>query len=83
VRLADGRIVTAVVDGGSGHGGKRAPEIHLGLGDVPAAQLFDVAIAWRDEKGPHTTTLALAPGRHRIVLGEPVSAALNPAAPIR
>jgi hypothetical protein len=68
VRLADGRIVTSIVDGGSGHGGKRAPEIHLGLGEVPITQVFDVEIVWRDETGVRSQTVMLAPGRHRIVL---------------
>lgn len=77
VRLDDGFIVTSVVDGGSGHGGKRAPEIHLGLGDVPATQQFDVEIIWRDDKGPHNATFALTPGRYRIVLSERV-AEVNP-----
>jgi hypothetical protein len=69
VTLADGRIVTSFVDGGSGHGSKRAPEIHLGLGDVRADQVFDVEIAWRDITGAHRDTFRLKPGRHRIVVG--------------
>jgi enediyne biosynthesis protein E4 len=81
VRLADGRIVTSVIDGGSGHGGKRTPEIHLGLGDVPATAQFDVAIVWRDDKGTHDAKFQLAPGRYRIVLGERVSAELTPKKP--
>ncbi|MCW5691800.1 MAG: CRTAC1 family protein [Pseudolabrys sp.] len=68
VTLDDGRIVTSTVDGGSGHGGRRAPEIHLGLGDVAAGRVFDVEIDWRDAQGPHRTTFKLKPGRHRIVL---------------
>lgn len=68
VRLPDGRIVTSVVDGGAGHGGRRAPEIHLGLGRVSPHQKFDVEIVWRDESGAHKQTVQLAPGRHRIVL---------------
>jgi hypothetical protein len=76
LKLPDGRIVTGVVDGGSGHGGKRAPEIHLGVGDVPAKQLFDVHISWRDRTGARTRTIQLTPGRHRIVLGEPTFANL-------
>ena len=63
--LPDGRIVTSVGDGGSGHGGKRAPEIHLGVGDVPPDRQFDVKFTWRDDHGPHDATYKLAPGRHR------------------
>ncbi|MBS0248459.1 MAG: CRTAC1 family protein [Proteobacteria bacterium] len=71
VTLDDGRIVTSFVDGGSGHGGRRAPEIHLGLGAVAADRVFDVAIDWRDVHGPHSTTIKLKPGRHHIVLSAP------------
>lgn len=78
VRLADGRIVTSIVDGGSGHGGRRAPEIHLGLGPVSSAQVFDVEIFWRDENGVHSQITALAPGRYTIVLGEQMTTALLP-----
>lgn len=71
VRLADGRIVTSYVDGGSGHGSKRAPEIHLGVGDAAPGQLFDVEIAWRDGNGAHRETFKLEPKRHHIVVGAP------------
>lgn len=70
VTLADGRIVTSYVDGGSGHGSRRAPEIHLGLGETGPDQMFNVDIAWRDAKGAHRDTLRLKPGRHRIVVGD-------------
>lgn len=78
VRLPDGQIVTSMVDGGSGHSGKRAPEIHLGLGQVATTQAFDVQITWRDEKGVHDRTVALTPGRYRLVLGDERSAELAP-----
>ena len=77
VQLPDGRVVTGVVDGGSGHGGRRAPEIHLGLGHIPASQAFEVEFTWRDLGGLHTQTVMLAPGRYRIVLGEQKSADLT------
>jgi enediyne biosynthesis protein E4 len=70
VRLPeDGRIVTSAVDGGSGHGGKRAPEIHFGVGDAAPNELFKVQIAWRDESGAREEIVEVSPGRHRIVLG--------------
>jgi hypothetical protein len=78
VRLPDGRIVTSVVDGGSGHGGRRAPEIHLGLGQGSVTQPFDVEIAWRDATGVRNHTVALTPGRHRLVLGEQVTTNSSP-----
>ncbi|MBR1147546.1 VCBS repeat-containing protein [Bradyrhizobium sp. AUGA SZCCT0431] len=64
------RIVTSVVDGGSGHGGKRAQEIHLGVGRTPDNELLDVNITWRDESGVRSETIRAIPGRYQIVLGE-------------
>src|SRR5262249_14235799 len=66
----DGRIVSDRVDGGSGHSGKRAAEIHLGLGSVPAGASLNVEVAWRDAAGIHRRTFPLPPGRHRIVLDD-------------
>ena len=77
VRLTNGRIVTAVVDGGSGHSGKRAPEIHLGLGHVATTQVFDVEIVWRDGRGVQREVIPLASGRYRIVLGERTTAEIT------
>jgi hypothetical protein len=69
LRLPDGRISTAVVDGGSGHSGRRAPNIHFGLGQVPANELFDINIVWRDETGVRSEIVSLTSGRFQIVLG--------------
>ncbi|WP_316193030.1 CRTAC1 family protein [Bradyrhizobium sp. SZCCHNRI1029] len=70
LRLADGRKATAVVDGGSGHSGKRAQEIHLGLGHAPDNELFKVTVTWRDGNGVHSQVVEVTPGRHTVVLGE-------------
>lgn len=70
VRLPDGRTVTSIVDGGSGHGGKRAPEVHLGLGAVSPTEMFSVEIVWRDATGRHSQITALRPGRYRLLLSE-------------
>jgi enediyne biosynthesis protein E4 len=72
IRLANGRILSAQIDGGSGHGGRRAPEIHFGLGLFEASTPdIDVEIAWRDAAGPHERTYRLAVDhRHLIVLDE-------------
>lgn len=75
VRLPDGRIVTGVVDGGSGHGGKRAPEIHLGVGKMSRTDLFKVQIRWRADKEVRDQIVEVTPGRHTILLGE--SSCLN------
>jgi hypothetical protein len=69
LHLPDRRILTAVVDGGSGHGGRRAHDVHFGLGPAPANELFDVNIVWRDETGVRNETVSVTPGRYRVVLG--------------
>jgi hypothetical protein len=69
VRLPDGRRLVGQVDGGSGHSGKRSPEIHFGLGRLTAGTTLPVEVAWRDGAGNrHAKTLRLTPGRHRLVL---------------
>jgi hypothetical protein len=71
VLLPGGRRLAAQVDGGSGHSGKRAPMLHFGLGKVAAGTPLQVDVRWRDGAGRvRAETLRLAPGRHRIVLGE-------------
>lgn len=71
VRLPDGRRLVAQVDGGSGHSGARSPEVHLGLGDIPASTRLPVEVTWRDSEGRvHREDFRLSPGRHRIDLGE-------------
>lgn len=73
--LPNGRVVTDTVDGGSGHGGKRAPEIHLGLGQASPTQTYDVTLSWRDASGAHQQVRRLAPGAYTILLGsKPASA---------
>jgi hypothetical protein len=72
VTLPDGRRLAAQVDGGSGHSGKRAPEVHFGLGRLSPATPLRVDVRWRDGQGrPRATTLRLTPGRHSFVLGAP------------
>jgi hypothetical protein len=63
-------VVTSVVDGGSGHGGKRAPEIHLGVGQTLENELLDVRLTWRDESGARSEVIRVLPGRYQVVLGE-------------
>jgi hypothetical protein len=58
----------AEVDGGSGHSGKRSPELHFGLGQID--EPVTVTLAWRDASGqPRRETVALAPGWHTLLLG--------------
>lgn len=70
VVLPDGRRQTAQVDGGNGHSGKRAPELHFGLGRLAPDQPLTVDIRWRDRQGQvRARTLRLTPGWHTVLLG--------------
>jgi hypothetical protein len=63
-------VVTSTVDGGSGHGGKRASEIHLGVGQTLKNELLNVHVTWRDETGARSAIIRVPPGRYQVVLGE-------------
>jgi hypothetical protein len=70
VHLPDGRRLVAQVDGGNGHSGKRSPDLHFGLGRLPASAQVPVELVWRDAHGAvHHQTLALSPGHHTVLLG--------------
>jgi hypothetical protein len=70
VRLPDGRVVLDRVDGGNGHSGRRSPQIHVGLGDVPAGTPLAVEMSWRAADGsPRRANLELTPGWHTVMLG--------------
>jgi hypothetical protein len=74
VHLPDGRRLVSQVDGGSGHSGKRAPDIHLGLGQVAASTLLNVDVRWRGADGKlRSQTLQLTPGWHTVWLGQEAS----------
>ncbi len=69
--LANGKKVLGQIDGGSGHSGRRSPDIHLGLGRVDANQPVRVELKWRDLAGqPQRTELRLRPGWHTVRLGK-------------
>jgi hypothetical protein len=68
VHLPDGRRLVAQVDGGTGHSGKRAPELHFGLGKLPPGTPLRVDFRWRDGGGVRSETVTLPPGRHTVVL---------------
>jgi enediyne biosynthesis protein E4 len=71
VYLSDGRMLVAEVDGGTGHSGKRSPELHFGLGQIDQAAKVRVELRWRGGDGQireHTTELS--PGWHTVLLGE-------------
>ena len=69
VNLPDGRKLVAQVDGGSGHSGRRSPDVHFGLGSWDKSKPVRVEIAWRDRDGKtQQTILQLTPGWHTIQL---------------
>ncbi len=72
LQLPDGRLMVQQVDLSNGHSGKRSPELHFGLGQVPESETFVVDLAWRDANGAvHRETLRLNPGLHTILLASP------------
>lgn len=69
VFLPDGRRLVGFVDGGSGHSGKRSPEVHFGLGPLDPAVTLRVELRWRGPDGRvHQAARRLLPGRHTIAL---------------
>jgi hypothetical protein len=71
VQLPNGKKLVAQVDGGNGHSGVRAPELHFGLGQTPTDAALNVNIQWRDRTGKRQqATHTLTPGWHTIVLGK-------------
>jgi hypothetical protein len=70
VHLPDGRRLAAQVDGGNGHSGKRSPDLHFGLGALPADRPVRVELRWRDRAGAaRGEVLHLLPGWHTVLLG--------------
>lgn len=68
--LPDGRRMSAQVDGGNGHSGKRAPNLHFGLGPLPADQPLKLEVQWRDRRGQEQQrSLDIQPGWHTVLLG--------------
>jgi len=67
--LPDGRKLVSRVDGGSGHSGRRSPDIHFGLGTVEKSARLSVELKWRDSQGkPQQSTVQLSPGWHTLRL---------------
>ncbi len=76
VTLPDGRRLSAQVDGGSGHSGKRAPILHFGLGRLPATTPLRVTVRWRAPGGAlRSRTWTTTPGWHRILLDDAAATA--------
>ncbi|HTL56343.1 MAG TPA: CRTAC1 family protein [Candidatus Limnocylindrales bacterium] len=71
VTLPGGRHLVAQVDGGTGHSGRRSPEIHFGLGQWDQAKPLLVQLKWRNRQGQLAeATQQLVPGWHHITLGD-------------
>lgn len=69
VILPDGRKLVGQVDGGSGHSGRRSPDIHFGLGSVNQSSPLQTEVKWRDSTGQlHQKTLPLLPGWRTLEL---------------
>ncbi len=74
VRTRAGRRLTAQVDGGNGHSGKRSSDLHFGLGGSSPAETVSVDLGWRDAGGvPRRATIELQPGWHTVLLGGAVA----------
>jgi enediyne biosynthesis protein E4 len=72
LHMPDGKLMVAQVDASNGHSGKRSPELHFGLGQMPSATPVTVDLAWRDQNGTvHRETLKLTPGLYTILLASP------------
>jgi hypothetical protein len=71
VWLPDGRRMVSQVDGGSGHSGKRSPDLHFGLGSLAPSTVLKVSMKWRDSAGVHEQLEQLTSGRHTVLLGRP------------
>jgi hypothetical protein len=62
--------MSAQVDGGSGHSGKRSPELHFGLGGIPEGTALTVDLGWRDSQGQvNRRSVVATTGWNTIVLG--------------
>jgi hypothetical protein len=70
VEIPGGRKEWAQVDGGSGHSGKRSPDLHFGLGEITPDTPLKVELAWRNSEGKiEKKTMWLKPGWHTVLLG--------------
>jgi hypothetical protein len=69
VKLPDGRRLVAQVDGGSGHAGRRSPELHFGLGQLDKDATVEVELRWRDPNGKlRQETRDFKAGWHTVLL---------------
>jgi len=70
ITLPDGKHYEAQVDGGNGHAGAEAQELHFGLGSIPANSKISVTVSWRSTSGTQQSrTFTVTPGRWSVLLG--------------
>jgi hypothetical protein len=71
LKLPEGRRLVAQVDGGTGHSGRRSPDLHFGLGSIEKSKPVPVEIKWRNTAGKvREKTLTLLPGWHTVQLDD-------------
>ncbi|MCA9190720.1 MAG: CRTAC1 family protein [Planctomycetales bacterium] len=70
--LHGGERVKVLIDGGSGYGGKKTPQFHIGLGErMGSEDDINVDVHWRGIDGNvHFKSFDINPGWHCIWLGE-------------
>ncbi len=84
ITFPDGRKSIAQIDGGTGHSGRRSPDIHFGLGSWDKSKTMGVEIKWRDRDGKlQRTRSQLVPGWHEIRLQPANVAAFAPGEEVR
>jgi hypothetical protein len=72
LKLPDGSVRVGQVDLSNGKAGRRAPQVHFGLGDMPESTELEAALAWRDPSGKvQHETIKVKPGHHTVLLGWP------------
>ena len=79
LHLPDGHLVKAQVDGGNGHAGRRTPELHFGVGNIPKDTMLKMDFTWRDGDGIlHTSTCDVQTGHwNTATLGWPGKEQVN------
>jgi len=68
VTRPDGQRWVSYVDGGSGHSGKRSPQVHVGLGVIAKDAPVQVTISWRTSAGVKHASFVVRPGWHTVWL---------------
>ena len=72
IQLHGGKTLVAQTDGGTGHSGKRSPDLLFGLGSLPTNATVSVQLRWRDRQGiVRSDVLTVRPGWYTVLLGTP------------